>query len=132
MIRVSTFDYDQSYSPSAPTIPITVDGNNPNHETITALAFVDSGADGTMIPIDLLEAVGAEYVNQIWLRGTAGGRQRLDTYSVTIHVETESAYGINAVATPVGSEPLIGRDVLNQLILTLNGIAEVTEVQLTN
>lgn len=131
MIRVSTFDYDQSYSPSAPFLPITIDGNRPGYNTATVLAFVDSGADGTMLPIDLLEQVGARYADPIWLRGTAGGRKRVDTYSVTIHVETERAYGIYAVATPEGSEPLIGRDVLNQLVVTLNGLAEVTELQLT-
>lgn len=131
MNHVISFDYNNSYDPSAPFITITVDGHDPSGSPMTISAFVDSGADGTMLPINVLQSVGAEYEDSVWLVGTAGGRQRLDSYTVSIYVENEAAHAISAVAMPVGSEPLIGRDVLNQLVVTLHGIAEVTEVQIS-
>ena len=130
MRRVYFFDYDATYDPPAPCIPITVDGLDPTKSPVTVTAFVDSGADGTMLPIDILQAVGAMYEASMWLRGTTGSRQRVDSYTVSIHIETETMHAISAVAMPVGSEPLIGRDVLNQLVITLHGIAGVTELQL--
>ncbi|MEZ4865547.1 MAG: retroviral-like aspartic protease family protein [Caldilineaceae bacterium] len=131
MSRVYSFDYNTDYDPPAPFLPITVDGHDPTRSPITIAAFVDSGADGTMLPVDLLQAVGAEYEASVWLRGSTGKRQRMDSYTVTIHIETETAHAISAVAMPAGSEALIGRDVLNQLVVTLHGIAGVTELQLT-
>lgn len=129
MSRVYLFDYNIAYDPPAPFIPITVDGHDPTRSPVTIQAFVDSGADGTMLPIDVLQAVGAEYEASLWLRGTTGSRQRVDSYTVSIHIETETVHAISAVAMPVGSEPLIGRDVLNQLVVILNGLAGVTEVE---
>lgn len=72
MRRVYSFDYDATYDPPAPCIPITVDGLDPTKGPVTVTAFVDSGADGTMLPIDILQAVGAVYEASVWLRGTTG------------------------------------------------------------
>jgi len=130
MNNVLSFDYNNVYDPPAPFITITVDGRNSTKSPMTISAFVDSGADGTMLPINVLQSIGAEYEDSVWLIGTAGGRQKVDSYTVSVHVENEVAHGISAVAMPIGSEPLIGRDVLNQLVVTLDGIAEVTEVQI--
>ncbi len=62
-------------------------------------AFVDSGADGTMLPEDILRAVGAEYEDTVRLRGAAGGVQQLDRYTVRIQIEHEIVHAVSAVAT---------------------------------
>lgn len=129
MSRVLSFAYDSSYVPPAPFIPITIDGYFSNRSPVTVLAFADSGADGTMLPHDILIAVEAEYEDTVLLRGTAGGVQRLDRYTVRIRIEEKTIDSVSAVATAAGSEPLIGRDVLNHLVVTLNGSAGYTEVQ---
>jgi len=129
MSRSIAFDYNGAYAPSAPFIPIAVDGYDPAEPPIIVLAFVDSGADGTMLPKDILHAVGAEYEDTVRLRGFAGDVQRLDRYTVRIQIEREIVHAVSAVATAAGSEALIGRDVLNHLVVTLNGPAGVTEMQ---
>lgn len=129
MSRSIAFDYNPSYAPSAPFIPIAIDGYDPAKPPIIVSAFVDSGADGTMLPKDILRAVGAEYEDTVRLRGAAGGVQRLDRYTVRIQIESETVHAVSAVATASGSEALIGRDVLNHLAVTLNGPAGVTEMQ---
>ncbi|MCP4425805.1 MAG: hypothetical protein GY803_15035 [Chloroflexi bacterium] len=130
MSRTLTFDYDRAYSPSAPFIDVVVDGYDPDKASATISAFVDSGADGTMLPYDVLQSVGAEYENTVVLRGTGGGVQRLDRYTVRIRIGKQEIHSIAAVAIAPGSEPLIGRDVLNCLVMTLNGLAETTEIQI--
>lgn len=42
----------------------------------------------------------------------------------TIH----SIHGVHVTATTHANEAIIGRDVLNQLVVTLNGPAEMSEV----
>lgn len=130
MNRVLTFDYESSYIPSAPFLPITIDGYDPDKAEITVTAFVDTGADGTMLPRPLLLAVGAEYEDTVRLRGTTGAAQRVDRYTVRIRIGEVTIHGVSAVAIAAGSEPLIGRDVLNHLVITLNGNVGVTEVHL--
>ncbi len=129
MSRLLSFDYDDLYEPPAPVIPIAVDGYDASKPPIIVPAFVDSGSDGTLLPKDILDAVGAEYEDTVRLRGVAGGVQRLDRYTVRISVGREAVHAVSALATAAGSEALIGRDVINHLVVTLNGPAGATELQ---
>ncbi|MEM7115068.1 MAG: hypothetical protein AAF614_21700 [Chloroflexota bacterium] len=70
-MKLLTFNYDTACIPSAPFIEIETNGYDERQGTLTVLAFVDSGADGAMIPINLLPAVGAEYEDTQILLGTA-------------------------------------------------------------
>lgn len=129
MSRSSTYDCNASYYPSAPFLPIGIDGYDETKPPIIVPAFVDTGADGSMLPLDIIQAVGAEYADTVRLHGMAGGVAQIDRYTVRIQVENETVHGISAAATAAGSEALIGRDVLNQLVLTLHGPAEVVALQ---
>lgn len=129
MSDVLSFVYDSSYFPSAPFISVTVDGYATSRSPVTVHAFADSGADGTMLPQDILMEVGTEYEDTVLLRGTAGGMQTLDRYTVRVRIGEKTVDSVSAVATATGSEPLLGRDVLNHLVMTLNGLDEVTEIR---
>jgi len=65
----------------------------------------------------------------MWMRGVTGGRVEVDRYLVAIHIGSNLIRGLHVVAAPVSNEAVIGRDVLNQLVVTLDGPAEVTEVR---
>lgn len=56
--------------------------------------------------------------------GVMGQSQQVDTYITTIQLGTHTVHGIHAVAVPVGREAIIGRDVLNELEIRLNGPAQ--------
>ena len=75
-------------------------------------------------------AVGAEYEDTVRLRGTTGVAERLDRYTVRIRVGEEVIYAVAAVAIAAGGEPIVGRDVLNHLVLTLDGVVGVTEIKM--
>lgn len=124
MSQVLPVDYDETYDPAAPFLPITIDGYVPDLQPITVSAFVDTGADGTLLPKPLLTAVGAEYADTVVVRGSIEGTQRLDRYTVRIRLGTTTVHAVSVVAMPAGSEPLIGRDVLNGVVITLNGPAQ--------
>jgi hypothetical protein len=70
------------------------------------------------------------FADTLSLRGMAGGTQRVDRYTVRIRIAEYEVHAIAAVAIAAGSEPIIGRDVLNELVILLNGPAGVTEVTL--
>lgn len=125
-----TFKYDETYIPAFPVVATEMDGYSSTHERLTVTALVDSGADGTLIPLDLLQAVGASYEDTVQMTGITGGTQIVDRYTVALHIGTHVVRAVHAVAVAPEGEAVIGRDVLNELILTLNGPAYMTEVTL--
>ena len=127
---IAQFEYNAHYDPAAPVMEITIRGVDSGANQTTLTALVDSGADGTMIPLDILQTVWATFVERRTMRGVTGERVRVNLYAIIVSVGAHSIYGIRAVAIPSGSEAIIGRDVLNQLIVTLNGLAHSIEVSL--
>ena len=90
--------------------------------------LLDTGADATMLPLDLLQDIGAAYVMTQQMRGVTGEAERVDLYVVEITINTLVVPGIHAAGMKHSSESILGRDVLNQLIVTLDGIGGVTEI----
>lgn len=62
------------------------------------------------------------------MRGFIGISQRVEIFQVAIRMGDYIIPGIRAVADKHGTETILGRDVLNQLILTLNGPALTTQI----
>jgi len=128
-MSVITFDYDPTCYPAAPVAKIEVSGYDDSLGQRALWAMVDSGADATMIPLPVLNAVGSVYKESAWMSGTAGGRVEVDLYLVAIRIGSTLVDGLHVVGIPAEKEAIIGRDVLNQLIVTLNGLAGVTEIR---
>jgi predicted aspartyl protease len=126
-MNVLTFDYDTSYAPPAPVIEI--DGYNRLFGKAALRAMVDSGADASLIPLEVLDAVGATYKETAWMRSVAGDRSRVDLYLVGVEIRPHLIRGLHVVAAPNNTEAIIGRDVLNQLVLTLDGPGEVVTIE---
>lgn len=62
------------------------------------------------------------------MRGVTGTRKRVGIYTVSIQISTHIIHTVHAVASDTGTEAILGRDVLNYLIVTLDGPAGVTEI----
>lgn len=126
---MAQFLYDSSYSPSAPvlTIGIGLPDEDTPHRQVQAL--IDSGADATMLPKWILTEIGARSVGRKYLRGVTGSRELVGLYLVVIHMPTGISYGIRAVATIDSGEVILGRDVLNQWRITLDGPGETVEIE---
>lgn len=111
-----------------PVIGIEIDGYA-GLRPHPVMALVDSGADGTMIAIDVLETTGALYEDTVNMRSILGNSEAVDRYTVAIQLGSVTIHGIHAVAIPSGEESIVGRDVLNHLTVTLNGPAHTTQVE---
>ncbi len=121
------FPYDEAFDPAMPVVDILVDGYA-GRPQLTVVALIDSGADGTMLPVNVLEAVGALYEDSVQMRGVLGESEQVDRYTVAIRLGPLTLHGIQAVAVPPDGESVLGRDALNNLVLTLNGRAHTTQV----
>jgi len=117
--------YDgENYYPAMPIAEISLLSNLSGESVVSVMALIDSGADATLLPIDVLESADALLYQTRTMRSVTGHSIPVDTYFTVIQVGPYIVRGIKAVALPAGSEAILGRDVLNQLELTLNGPAQ--------
>lgn len=62
------------------------------------------------------------------MRGVTGRSLAVDTYLATIQIGSFTSSGLEVIAMTDETEVIIGRDVLNDLIVTLNGLAHIVEI----
>lgn len=124
----SLFAYDPSYDPAAPVIEIGAGPSDGTPPRLKVMALLDTGADATMIPKNILNAAGARYVQRRGMRGVTGVREVVNLHLVTIHIGEHTIHGIRAVASSLNAEVIVGRDVLNNLTITLHGLAQEAAV----
>ena len=89
---------------------------------------MDSGADGTIIPIDYLRKINASPVAEKFIRGPWGERHRVLLYLVNIQIGDMTLYGMEVAGDHELDEVVLGRDTLNQLRIMLDGLGETVEV----
>jgi predicted aspartyl protease len=127
MMASYTSEYSSEYFPPAPVVEIIVRPTDGGGTQVALPAFVDSGADGTILPLDALTAVGARYIETRRMRGVTGHTLTVDMYLVTVQVGSYVLPGTEAIAGAREAEAILGRDVLNQFVVSLNGLAQVVE-----
>jgi predicted aspartyl protease len=121
MTDVFSFEYDAEYpGPAFPILTLGISGM-PSGKSQTLTALIDSGADATLIPLKTLQAVKARKMDTRWARNISGVRYRVAMYIVTLSIGTLTFPDIDVIANQQTDEIVIGRDILNQLIVTLNG-----------
>jgi len=81
-----------------------------------------------MLPIQVLRSVGARYVQTRYVRGVTETRQVADTFLAVIKIGPHTIPIPEAVAVVRGEEAILGRDVLNQMVITLDGPALALEI----
>ena len=126
--NVETIAYSSAYQPPAPVVEIRVEAPGRARRGRPLTALIDSGADATLIPIDVLDEVGARHVGDATLRGWAGDRYPADIYLVNLIIGAHTIPAVRVAAVPEGAEPVLGRNALNHPIITLNGPAAMTEI----
>ena len=126
--KLSTYSYSQKYSPAAPVVEARLKAPGRAEVSRSFTALIDSGADGTLLPIDLLEEIGARFEYEATLRGVTGESRAVDIYVADITIGGHTIPVVRMIAGSEGIEPILGRNVLNQFVITLNGLAGVTEI----
>jgi hypothetical protein len=128
MTAVYTFNYDITYYPPIPSVELTI-GPALGETVMELKALVDSGADATLVPVYYLRQLGARRSRKAWMRGTTGERVLIDLYTIAIRIGSYQQGLLEVVGASADDEVIVGRDVLNQLIVTLNGPAFAVELR---
>jgi predicted aspartyl protease len=119
--------YDSRFAPPLPVLNIRISAPFEQPDTQTLSAIVDTGADGTLIPSVYLEQVGAIGVGDALLRSVLGEVREVHLFEVDMHIDSLTLPGVLVAADDQGDDILLGRNVLNKLILLLDGQAQQTD-----
>ena len=123
-----SYSYSHDYFPPAPVVSITLIAPAERLRTNTLSALVDSGADGTLVPVDYLNEIHASPTTERFVRSQWGERRSVLMYLVDVQVGALTLPGIEVVGDDMSQEVILGRDVLNRLRVLLDGPRETVSV----
>lgn len=121
------FDYNHDYQPPAPFVKLVLH-NRKGKSSEPLEAFVDSGADATIVPRAILKGIKATVSRQGTIRSQWGEPRLISLYLVDIQIGDIEVHAVEVVGDPTSQELILGRDALNQIRVVLNGLGEAVEV----
>jgi len=120
--------YAQTHGLPFPQLPVVMIHPESNARAASLLGLVDTGADATLVPSAQLRAIGAEEIYRASLRSHWGESRPVVVYLVDLQVAGHNLPGIEVIADEYSDAILLGRNVLNRLILLLDGPVQETDV----
>ncbi len=113
------FSYDQTIQPPAPMLDILASCSK-EAESLSVRAMLDSGSSLTALPLHTLKALNAPVYDRLTISGYENKKTRARTYIVAIKVAGHRFWPLEVIGLP-RDDAILGRDVLNQFIITLDG-----------
>lgn len=118
MIR---YTYSRQVVPPAPFIHVTLRCVDTGREIQRSPAQLDTAADRTVLPENLVEALGLVPLDELPIAGFGGQVLLLPTYRVQVCIHELPAVMIEAIAHAEEPFILLGRDVMNHFRVLLDG-----------
>ncbi|MGH7819376.1 MAG: retroviral-like aspartic protease family protein [Candidatus Binatia bacterium] len=111
------FAYDQSREPPAPVLPILFAAPG-GEESVLVSSLVDTGADCTLVPVEIARRLRLPLVDRLIVEGLGGAARRAPVHAALVRFG-----GTRCLARVIAfdSEAIIGRDLLNRVPLLLDG-----------
>jgi hypothetical protein len=114
------FHYDPDFSPPAPVLEVIVQHPKKADLKTKVRAQLDPGSDISVLPESTVHAIGLQRDGELEVEGYDSLVARVPLCIVILEVAGEMLPPMSVVVMP-RSLAILGRDVLNHFILTLNG-----------
>jgi len=121
------FRYNKSERPPAPYIVVEIAPARRRRKPIRRRAKLDSGASLTIIPEGLIRRWRIPPLRAVTLRAYNGSESIRFTYLVDIIIGTRRFQDVEVTAAPRRTI-LFGRNIMNKLRITLDGMQEEVEI----
>jgi hypothetical protein len=122
------FRYSDDYFPPVPVAEVTFITAAESLRAGPFLAVLDSGADGTIVPLNFLNEIRAAPTVEMMMRSQWGERRKVLLYLVDVEIGDITLPGIEVVGDDQTNEVILGRDVLNRHRVLLDGPEQTTTV----
>ena len=124
---MTKFPFDTTYDPALPVCDVVLIAL-PTGPRVELSGIIDAGADGPLIPVEFFDQIGGRRVSGCGLRSQWGERRTVFLYLVDLQIAELTLPGIYVVGDELGDEVVLGRNVLNELRLLLDGPAALTQL----
>ncbi len=122
------YPYDaNNFNPPAPVLGVSLSSPTSQGEVIKIPAVLDSGADMTVIPQNIVQQLQLKYVDEISAVGYDGIVKKTFVYSTKIIFENIGDFIIRVI-TSDNDHALIGRDIINKWSVLLRGRNKIFEI----
>ena len=123
---MSTTEYTHAKFPPAPVLNVRLSAPRDMARVGPFPALIDTGGDFTLVPLSWLLDVGAPEVRWAYLRGLWSEQRPVTLYLLDVHLDSGVLPGVEVIGVEgeeadEDQEIILGRNVLNQLILLLDG-----------
>jgi hypothetical protein len=118
MIR---YQYNRQFSPPAPFLLITLRSPKLPKEVVDFPAQIDVAADKTVLPSTVVERLELVQVREIPIAGYGGSITMSPTFIAQVAIHDFAPLVIEALSSRGEPYVLLGRDVLNNFRLVLDG-----------
>lgn len=122
------FAYSDDFYPPAPVAEVSLITAAESLRAGPFPALMDSGADGTIMPIAYLQEILAPPTVEMVMRSQWGEGRRVMLYLVDVQIGTLTIPGVEVVGDELSQEAILGRDVLNRLRVLLDGPATTVTI----
>jgi len=112
--------YDRAFNPPAPVADVTVANPVATNKSFVLRGKLDTGADITVIPEELVSPLGIRPRSRAWTRGYDGTYAQRPVYYVRLTLEGSVLPAVRCIAAD-RSNVLLGRNVLNRFLINLDG-----------
>lgn len=126
---MTTFLYSDEFDPPAPSCQVYLSGTRRKHRVGPLPAMLDTGGDCTLVPQHYLNEIGATRTFEMGLRSQWGERRIVYLYLVNLRIDDIELRGVFVIGDERGDDVVIGRNVLNQLHIILDGPKRTTELK---
>jgi predicted aspartyl protease len=118
---VIRYRYLTQVKPPAPFIYVTLRNPQTGVELHDLPAQLDTAADRTVLPVGLVQALGLSQVGSIPIAGLGNVVKLRPSYLVEVRIHNLAAHTIVVVSDPDEVWILLGRDLLNNHRIILDG-----------
>ena len=113
--------YRSDLFPPIPVLPVVLYHAASGVGSAEISALVDTGADATLVAARYLRQIAAEELYVTRVRSHWGESRAAKIYLVDMEVVGQRLPGVEVIADDQSNDVLLGRTVLNRLILLLDG-----------
>jgi predicted aspartyl protease len=116
-------NYDDTFNVPAPALQVRVRARSRSRRAISVRARLDTGADITLIPATIVSALALRVEKIVIVAGYDGIAAERSAFLVTLEILGQKFSGVRVIASD-RPEILLGLDILNRFVITLDGPAQ--------
>ena len=116
--------YRKDYHPAFPALDVILANVEDGLRSGPLSALLDSGADGTLVPISYLKDLLAVPLRDVSIRSHWGELRKVQLFTIDLELADLRLPGIFVIGDEQENEIVLGRNVLNRLVVVLDGPGE--------